>query len=192
MCGLWAGLGLAGVSPFMFYRQIERSLLFLFFFFQLILHRLYVYFCGRRVSSFAVWQSDRNKFTNKKKTGLWTQQGWQKRSGSGYVLEIARSFFGIFSSKDKKPSPSEELEESKEVQESKGKGIFFRRWSNRRRLPSLLDRRSQKSRSSLILDPCKSRFNQYWLNRDLQGSFVFHWEYLQRYLSFGKCFLKRY
>ena len=29
-----------------------------------------------------------------------------------------------FSSNDKQPSPSEELEESKEVQESKGKGIF--------------------------------------------------------------------
>ena len=49
----------------------------------------------------------------------------KKSSGSGYVLEIARSPFGIFSSNDKKPSPSEELEESKEVQESKGKGIFF-------------------------------------------------------------------
>ena len=49
----------------------------------------------------------------------------KKSSGSGYVLEIARSPFGIFSSNDKKPSPSEELEESKEVQESKGKGVFF-------------------------------------------------------------------
>ena len=49
----------------------------------------------------------------------------KKSSGSGYVLEIARSPFGIFSSNDKKPSPSEELEESKEVQESKGKGSFF-------------------------------------------------------------------
>ena len=48
----------------------------------------------------------------------------KKRSGSVYVLEIARSPFGIFSSNDKQPSPSEELEESKEVQESKGKGIF--------------------------------------------------------------------
>ena len=45
--------------------------------------------------------------------------------GSGYVSEIARSPFGIFSSNDKQPSPSEELEESKEVQESKGKGIFL-------------------------------------------------------------------
>ena len=49
----------------------------------------------------------------------------KKRSGSGYVLEIARSPFGIFSSNDKQPSPSEELEESKEVQESKGKGFFL-------------------------------------------------------------------
>ena len=45
--------------------------------------------------------------------------------GSGYVLEIARSPFGIFSSNDKQPSPSEELEESKQLQESKGKVIFF-------------------------------------------------------------------
>ena len=72
--------------------------------------------------------------------------------GSGYVLEIARSPFGIFSSNDKQPSPSDELEESKELQESKGKGIFFliSRWSNRRRLPSLLDRRTLESRPSLI------------------------------------------
>ena len=49
----------------------------------------------------------------------------KKRSGSGCVLEIARSPFGIFSSNDKQPSPSEQLEESKEVQESKGKGIFL-------------------------------------------------------------------
>ena len=48
----------------------------------------------------------------------------KKSSGSGYVLEIARSPFGIFSSNDKKPSPSEELGESTEVQESKGKTIF--------------------------------------------------------------------
>ena len=48
----------------------------------------------------------------------------KKSSGSGYVLESARSPFGIFSSNDKKPSPSEELEESKEVQESRGKGLF--------------------------------------------------------------------
>ena len=80
-------------------------------------------------------------------------------SGSGYVLEIARPPFGIFSSNDKKPSPSEELEESKEVQESKGKGIF-RRWSNRRRLPSLLH----------MTDGLKSRvqtsdFRDIYLNR---------------------------
>ena len=48
----------------------------------------------------------------------------KKSSGSGCVFEIARSSFGIFSSNDKQPSPSEELEESKEVQEIKGKGIF--------------------------------------------------------------------
>ena len=76
---------LAGVSPFMpcsSCRQIERSLLLLLLlllllFFQLILHWLYL--CGRRVPSFAIWQSNRNKFTNKKKTGLRTQQGSQKR-----------------------------------------------------------------------------------------------------------------
>ena len=66
----------------------------------------------------------------------------KKNLGSGYVL--------YFSSNDKQSLPSEEREESKEVQESKGKGIFLSRWSNRRRLPSLLDRRSQKSRLSLI------------------------------------------
>ena len=32
---------------------------------------------------------------------------------------------GIFLSNDKQSLPSEEREESKEVQESKGKGIFF-------------------------------------------------------------------
>ena len=77
----------------------------------------------------------------------------KKNPGSGYVLEPkARSPLGIFfSSNDKQSLPSEEREESKEVQESKAKGIFFfSRWSNRRRLPSLLDRRSQRSRSSLI------------------------------------------
>ena len=37
----------------------------------------------------------------------------------------------------------------------------------------------------------KSRVH-HWLNCDLEGSFVFLWENLQRYLSFGKCFLKKY
>ena len=49
----------------------------------------------------------------------------KKSSGSRYVLEKARSPLGIFSSNDKQSSPSEEREESKEVQESKGKGIFL-------------------------------------------------------------------
>ena len=53
----------------------------------------------------------------------WSWPGHDALHGSGYVLEIARSPFGIFSSNDKQPSPSEELEESKELQESKGKGI---------------------------------------------------------------------
>ena len=150
MCGLWAGLVLAGVSPFMpcsSCSQIERSLLF--FFFQLILHRLY--FCGRRVRSFAIWQSDRNKFTNRKKTGLRTQNGWPKKTlvQDTWSKRERGHPLAFFSSNDKQSLPSEEREESKEVQESKGKGIFFSRLSNRWRLPSLLDRRSQKSRLSL-------------------------------------------
>ena len=102
----------------------------------------------------------------------------KKSSGSGYVFGIAKSPFGIFSSKGKKPSPSEEREESKDVQESKGKDIFFRRWSTRRRLPSLLDRRSQKSRSSLI-EPWFGGFPRLSLG-------------ISPALSFGKCFLKKY
>ena len=56
----------------------------------------------------------------------------------------------------------------------KVKAFFFSRWSNRRRLPSFLDRRSQLSRV------------RHWLimNRDLEGSFVFLWQFLQGYLYF--------
>ena len=50
----------------------------------------------------------------------------QKKSPrSGYVSETARSPLGIFSSNDIQSLPPEEREESKEVQGSKGKGIFF-------------------------------------------------------------------
>ena len=30
------------------------------------------------------------------------------------------------------------------------------------------------------------------MNCDLEGSFIFLWEFLQRYLSFRKCFLEKY
>ena len=87
----------------------------------------------------------------------------------GYVLETARSPLGILSSNDKQSSPSEEREESKEVQESKG---------------------TCEDCFPYLTDGLKSRV-RLWLtmNRDLEGSFVFLWEYLQRYLSFRKCFL---
>ena len=76
-------------------------------------------------------------------------------SGSGYVLERARSPFGIFSSTDKQPSPSEELEESKEVQESKGKGIF------------LVGGQTGEDCLPYLTNGLKSRI-RHWLNRDLQ------------------------
>ena len=69
-----------------------------------------------------------SKQVHKQKENRFADQAWltkKKSSGSRYVLEIARSPLGIFSSNDKQSSPSEEREESKKVQESKGKGIFF-------------------------------------------------------------------
>ena len=70
-----------------------------------------------------------NAFTCRNlKENMFSDPAWltKKSSGSGYVSERARSPLGIFSSSDKQSSPSEEREESKEVQESKGiKGIFF-------------------------------------------------------------------
>ena len=103
-------------------RQIERSLLLLLLFllFQLILHRLYL--SGGRVPSFAVESKQVHKQKENRFAG--PTRLTKKSSGSGCVLEIARSPFGIFSRNDKQPSPSEELEESKSVQEIKGKGIF--------------------------------------------------------------------
>ena len=151
------------------------NVLFSLFFFQLILHRLY--FGGRRVPSYAIWQSDRNKFTNKnpRKTGLQTQQGWQKMLWFRIRLGESEVTLWYFSSNDKKPSPSEELEESKEVQESKGKGIFS----------SVV----KQAKIALLTWPTVSKVA---FVIDLEGSFVFLWEYLQSYLSFGKCFLKKY
>ena len=156
MCGLWAGLVLAGVSPFMpcsSCSQIERSLLLFFFFFlstnpspALLLREESPLICY-------IWQSDRNKFTNRKKAGLRTQHGWPKKNaGSGYVLEpIARSPLGIFfQAMISNLCHQKSVKKVKKCKKVKLKAFFFSRWSNRRRLPSLLDRRSQRSRSSLI------------------------------------------
>ena len=104
-------------------RQIERSLLLLFLFF------FNLYFTGFTFAGgeFPHLLSDSRIETSlqtKRKQVCGPNKVDKKRSGSGYVLEIARSPFGIFSSNDKEHSPSEELDESKEVQESKGKGIF--------------------------------------------------------------------
>ena len=48
----------------------------------------------------------------------------KKKVWSGYVLEIARSPFGIFSSNDKQPSPSEELYIVKKCKKVKVKAFF--------------------------------------------------------------------
>ena len=71
------------------------------------------------------------------------------------------------------------LKKEKKCKKVKVKAFFCSRRSNRRRLLSLLDRRSLLSRV------------RHWLNRDLEGSFVFLWE--SPALSFfRKCFLKKY
>ena len=97
----------------------------------------------------------------------------KKSSGSGCdILEIARSPLGIFSCNDKQSSPSEEREGSKEVQESKGNGIFLvGGHTGEDCLPYMY-----------LTDGLKSRV-RHWLimNHDLEGSFVFLWEFLQLY-----------
>ena len=65
------------------------------------------------------------------------------------VLEIARSFFGISQAMISNLRHQKSLKKVKKCKKVKVKA-FFSRWWNRRRLPSLLDQRSQKSRSSLI------------------------------------------
>ena len=65
------------------------------------------------------------------------------------------------------------------MQESKGKGIF------------LVGGQTGEGCLPYLTNGLKSRF-RHWLNRDLEGSFVFLWEYLQRYLSFGNAFLRNH
>ena len=181
MCSLWAGLVLAGVSPFMpcsSCRQNERSLPFFSLSLStnpspaLLLREESSLICYLTVGSKQVHKQKEIRFADPARLT-------KKSSGSGYVLEVARSPFGIFCSNNKQPSPSEELEESKEVQESKGKGSF------------LVGGPTGEDCLPYLTDGFKSRV-RHWLNRDLEGSFVFLWEYLQGSLSFGKCFLKKH
>ena len=72
--------------------------------------------------------------------------------------------------------PQKSLKKVKKCKKVKVKA-FFSRWSNRRRLPSLLDRRSQKSRSSLI-EPWFGGFLRLSLGISPALSFFF-----------GNCFL---
>ena len=159
MCGLWAGLVLTGVSPFMLQLQADwtfSTFFFFFFFFRLILHRLY--FCGWRVPSFAIWQSDRNKFTNKKKTGLRTQQSWQKKSsGSGYVLEIARSPLVFFQAMISNLRHQKSLKKVKKCKKVKVKAFFS----------SVV--KQAKIAAPYLTDGLKSRV-RHWLNRSLRLS----------------------
>ena len=101
--------------------QIERSLLFSFFF---NFSSTGFTFAGGEFPHLLSDSRIETSSQKKKKKVCGPNKVDKKEACSGYVLEIARSPFGIFSSNDKQPSPSEELEESKEVQESKGKGIF--------------------------------------------------------------------
>ena len=64
-----------------------------------------------------------SKQVHKQRENRFADPAWLTKK-IGYLLEIARSPLGIFSNNAEQSSPSEEREESKEVQESKGKGIF--------------------------------------------------------------------
>ena len=130
---------------------------FLFFFFlstnpppALLLRVESSLICYLTVGSKQVHKQKENRFADPEK--LTKKKLWFR-----IRLRDSEVTFGIFSSNDKQPSPSEELEESKEVQESKGKGIFFVGGQTGEDCRSLLDRRSQKSRSSLI-EPVPSSF----------------------------------
>ena len=183
MCGLWAGLvHHTGVSPFSLCHALVRLNVLFFFFFQLILHRLY--FCGRRVRSFAIWQSDRNKFTNRKKTGLRTQNGWpkKKKKKPWFRIRLRDSevtpwhFFQEMISNLCHQKSVKKVKKSKKV---KVKAFF------------LVGGQTGEDCLPYLTDGLKSHVC-HCLNRDLEGAFVFLSEKLQRYLSFRKWFLKKY
>ena len=120
---------------------IERSFFFFFFFLQLILHSLLLQEEGPLICYLTVGSKQVHK---QKEIGSRTQPGGQKKA---LVQDTSKRQRGhplalIFSSNDKQSLPSEEREESKEVQESKGKGFFLvgGQTGEVKRLPYLTDR----------------------------------------------------
>ena len=162
MRGLWAGLVLAGVSPFMpcsSCSQIER---FLVFYFKLSFTGFNFAggespHCYLTVGSKEVHKQNENRFADP----AWMTKKFRICLGDG---EVTPWYF--FQAMMSNLRHQKSVKKVKKCEEVKVKAInFFCRRSNRWRLPSLLDRRSQLSRV------------RHWLimNSDLEGSFVFLW-----------------
>ena len=127
-------------------RQIERSLLFIFLSVNpppaLLWREESSLICYLAVGSKQVHKQKENRFADPArltKKALVQDTSWRER---GHPLVFFQAMI-------RNLRHQKSLKKVKKCKKVKVKA-FFRRWSNRRRLPSLLDRRSQKSRSSLI------------------------------------------
>ena len=153
MCGLWAGLVLAGVSPFMpcsSCSQIERSLLFFCFLSTnpspaLLLREESPLICYLTVGSKQVHKQKENRLADSEWLTKKIKPWFRIRQ------EIARSPpWHFFQATISNLCHQKSVKKVKKCKKVKVKAFFFSRWPNRWRLPSLLDRLSQKSRLSLI------------------------------------------